>query len=93
LSLDVKDQNFDCLAVSRLKKQEEIKQMPCDQAVSFICSRRDKPAIPKLPFKIAKQYCENSWSKLIRFNESLPEKTEDNINYWVGTFRHRIFRH
>ncbi|CAC5387516.1 unnamed protein product [Mytilus coruscus] len=90
---DVKDQKFDCLTVSRHKKHKEIKQMPCDQAVSFICSGKYKPVVEKLPFKEAKQYCENFQSKLMNFNESRPIKTEDNIYYWVGTFRQRVYHH
>ncbi|XP_052069155.1 uncharacterized protein LOC127708340 [Mytilus californianus] len=93
LPLDVIDKDFDCLTVSKNKTHKEIKQMSCDQAVPFICSGHHKPVEQKLTFKQAKLYCENLQKKMMNFSENLPQKTEDNIYYWVGTFRQLIDRH
>ncbi|XP_071131360.1 uncharacterized protein [Mytilus edulis] len=90
---NVKDQNFDCLSVSRHIMHKDIKQMPCNKAVPFICSGRDKPAVQKLPFKSAKHFCENLHSRLINSNESLPQMATNNTYYWAGTFRQLVFHH
>ncbi|XP_076075738.1 uncharacterized protein LOC143046463 [Mytilus galloprovincialis] len=93
LSPDVKEENFDCLTVNRHNNHTGIKQMPCDLAVSFICSGKYKPAEQKLAFKEAKQYCENAQHKLMNLNESLPQTTENNTYYWIGTFRQHVYCH
>ncbi|CAG2197915.1 unnamed protein product [Mytilus edulis] len=93
LPKNVKDQNFECLTVSRHIMHKDIKQMPCNKAVSFICSGRDKPAEQQFPFKKAKLFCENLHSRLINSNESLPQIAKDNTYYWVGTFRQLVYHH
>ncbi|XP_063443772.1 uncharacterized protein LOC134724590 isoform X2 [Mytilus trossulus] len=90
---NVKDQNLDCLTVSGHKMHKNIKQMPCNKAVSFICSGQDIPVVQKLPFKDAKQFCENSLHKLMNINERLPQTTENNTHYWIGTFRQFVYRY
>ncbi|VDI18751.1 Hypothetical predicted protein, partial [Mytilus galloprovincialis] len=51
------------------------------------------PAVLKLPFIKAKLFCENAFGRLISFNESLSDKTENNTYYWLGTFRQPVYRH
>ncbi|VDI79965.1 Hypothetical predicted protein [Mytilus galloprovincialis] len=49
-----------------------------------------------MAFTMAKHYCENLQSKLMNLNmlnDSLLPNSGDNISYWVGTFRQRIYRH
>ncbi|CAC5399245.1 unnamed protein product [Mytilus coruscus] len=53
----------------------------------------NKPVEDKLTFIMAKHYCENLQSNLMNLNDSLPPKSGDNVSYWVGTFRQRIYRH
>ncbi|VDI79966.1 Hypothetical predicted protein [Mytilus galloprovincialis] len=86
LSDDLKDNDIDCLAATTDEKRIHLKQMSCEQAVSFICSGHfNTHAGEKLPFKKAKHYCENLQSKLMNLNESLPQKMKDDVFYWVGT--------
>ncbi|CAG2256820.1 unnamed protein product [Mytilus edulis] len=94
LPADVQELNFDCLIVNRQEGQMSIKQILCDKTVSFICSGHiSKPIDDKLTFMMAKHYCENFQSKLMNLNDIVPPKSGDNVSYWVGTFRQRIYRH
>ncbi|VDI39236.1 Hypothetical predicted protein [Mytilus galloprovincialis] len=94
LPADVQELDFNCLIVNRQEGHMSIKQRPCDQAVSFMCSgHNSKPIEDELTFTMAKRYCENLQSKLMNLNDIVPPKSGDNVSYWVGTFRQRIYFH